>query len=71
MPMTDRTHRLLILIPADMLAEIDERRRTDPDIPSRTEAIRRLIRAGLDAPPSEIEHLPVPRARSKEKRDTR
>jgi metal-responsive CopG/Arc/MetJ family transcriptional regulator len=40
--------RLMVLIPADMLAAIDEHRRTEPDIPPRTEAIRRLIRAGLD-----------------------
>jgi metal-responsive CopG/Arc/MetJ family transcriptional regulator len=54
--MTDRMPRLMILLPEEMLAEIDQYCRTEPDILSRTEAIRRLIRAGLDAakwePPS-------------------
>jgi metal-responsive CopG/Arc/MetJ family transcriptional regulator len=44
-----RMPRLMVLIPDEMLAEIDEHRRAEPDILSRTEAIRRLIRAGLDA----------------------
>jgi metal-responsive CopG/Arc/MetJ family transcriptional regulator len=47
--MSERMPRLMILLPEDMLAEIDEHRRTEPDIPPRTEAIRRLIRAGVDA----------------------
>jgi metal-responsive CopG/Arc/MetJ family transcriptional regulator len=46
--MSERMPRLMVLIPEDMLAAIDEHRRTEPDIPPRTEAIRRLIRAGLD-----------------------
>jgi metal-responsive CopG/Arc/MetJ family transcriptional regulator len=41
--------RILIPLPADLLALIDEHRRTEPDLPPRTEAIRRLIRAGLEA----------------------
>lgn len=41
--------RLMVLLPDDLLAEIDGYRRRDQDIPPRTEAIRRLIRAGLDA----------------------
>lgn len=40
---------LMVLLPDDLLAEIDGYRRRDQDIPPRTEAIRRLIRAGLDA----------------------
>jgi metal-responsive CopG/Arc/MetJ family transcriptional regulator len=47
--MSDRLARLMILLPPDLLAEIDEHRRAEPDIPPRTEAIRRLIRAGLEA----------------------
>jgi metal-responsive CopG/Arc/MetJ family transcriptional regulator len=41
--------RLMILLPSEMLAEIDEHVRAEPDILTRTEAIRRLIRVGLDA----------------------
>jgi hypothetical protein len=53
--MTNRKARLMILIPHDMLAAIDVYRRAQGDIPPRTEAIRRLIGAGLDVttlPPS-------------------
>ena len=49
--------RRMILLPSDLLAEIDEYRRTEPAIPARTETIRRLIRAGLDA----AERAPVKR----------
>ena len=39
----------MILLLEEMLAEIEDYCRTEPDIVFRTEAIRRLIRAGLDA----------------------
>jgi metal-responsive CopG/Arc/MetJ family transcriptional regulator len=41
--------RLMVLIPPDLLAEIDAHREAQEYPPPRTEAIRRLIRAGLDA----------------------
>ena len=40
---------LLIPLPPDLLAAIDTHRRETGDLAPRTEAIRRLIRAGLDA----------------------
>jgi hypothetical protein len=67
--MTTRPHRLPLLLPPDLLAEIEERRRTYPDLPSRTETIRRLIRVGLGAdsrsaepePPAQtVFHVSVP-----------
>ena len=33
----------------EFIAKIDEWRRTQPDIPGRTEAIRRLVEIGLEA----------------------
>lgn len=45
----ERMDRLMILLPDGLLAEIDEYRRACPDIPARTEAIRRLVRGGLAA----------------------
>jgi len=46
--MTDRAPRRHILLPDDLFPEIDEYRYANR-IETRTEAIRRLIRAGLDA----------------------
>ena len=40
---------LLIPLPPDLLAAIDTHRRETDDLAPRTEAIRRLIRAGLEA----------------------
>lgn len=37
----------MVLLPDELLAEIDRYRRSSPDLPARTEAIRRLIRIGL------------------------
>jgi hypothetical protein len=39
----------LMALTHEMVAEIDEWRRRQPDIPHRAEAIRRLIRLGLKA----------------------
>ena len=47
--MSKRMDRLMILLPARTLARIDEYRRRCADLPARTEAIRRLIDASLDA----------------------
>jgi hypothetical protein len=48
--MSDRTPRRHILLPDDLFPEIDEYRYANR-IETRTEAIRRLIRAGLDCLP--------------------
>jgi hypothetical protein len=39
--------RVALLMAADLIARIDAWRRTQPDIPSRGEAIRRLVVLGL------------------------
>jgi hypothetical protein len=45
----DMTERMqLVLSPEDKVA-IDEWRRAQPDLPSRSEAVRRLIRLGMKA----------------------
>jgi metal-responsive CopG/Arc/MetJ family transcriptional regulator len=41
--------RLQLVISKGQVREIDEWRRLQPDLPSRSEAIRRLIEAGLEA----------------------
>lgn len=45
----DNTRNLTMRISDELLARIDERRRVEPDIPSRTELMRRLIIKELDA----------------------
>lgn len=45
----DNVRNLTMRISDDLLARIDERRRWEPDIPSRTELMRRLIIKELDA----------------------
>lgn len=44
---TPRLDRLMVLLPDELLLEIDAYRRSSPDLPARTEAIRRLLRVGL------------------------
>jgi len=41
--------RIQLVISRGQVREIDEWRRQQPDLPSRSEAIRRLIEAGLNA----------------------
>jgi metal-responsive CopG/Arc/MetJ family transcriptional regulator len=41
--------RVQLVISKGQVREIDEWRRQQPDLPSRSEAIRRLIEAGLKA----------------------
>jgi metal-responsive CopG/Arc/MetJ family transcriptional regulator len=41
--------RVQLVISRGQVREIDEWRRRQPDLPSRSEAIRRLIEAGLNA----------------------
>jgi hypothetical protein len=45
--MKPRNARLLVLLPDELLSEIDLARRNSPDLPPRAEMIRRLIRKGL------------------------
>jgi metal-responsive CopG/Arc/MetJ family transcriptional regulator len=42
------TPRIQIVASDDWTAQVDEWRRTQPDIPSRSEAIRRLVQAQLE-----------------------
>jgi hypothetical protein len=42
-----KSDRFEMRAPPDLLKRIDEWRREQPDIPNRSEAIRRLIEAGL------------------------
>lgn len=50
-PVSDnpRAERVMTSLTADELRAIDDWRRKQPTIPSRSEAIRRLVAAGLDA----------------------
>jgi metal-responsive CopG/Arc/MetJ family transcriptional regulator len=49
--------RIQLVISKGQVREIDEWRRRQPDLPSRSEAIRRLIEAGLNA---EVSNGPKP-----------
>jgi hypothetical protein len=44
-------YRLEIRLPAELAEQIDDWRREQPDLPSKTEAIRRLVELGLGASP--------------------
>jgi hypothetical protein len=46
-----QTHQLQTRVSADFLAKLDEWRRAQPDLPSRTEAIRRIVEQVVDAAP--------------------
>lgn len=43
-----KERNLTVKMPDDLLARIDERRRHEPDIPSRTEMMRRMLVSELD-----------------------
>jgi hypothetical protein len=43
--------QIMIRIMPDMIARIDEWRRIQPDLPTRAEAVRRLVEIGLMAKP--------------------
>lgn len=47
--------KILVVIGEDELAAIEDWRRRQPVIPSRSEAIRRLIAKGLERPPESKE----------------
>jgi len=42
-------HRIPVMMAADAVTRIDDWRRNQPSLPSRSEAIRRLIEVGLSA----------------------
>jgi metal-responsive CopG/Arc/MetJ family transcriptional regulator len=44
----DFDHTFQMRVDADFLRRVDDWRRQQPDIPSRAEAIRRLVRQTLD-----------------------
>ncbi|RUW45144.1 ribbon-helix-helix protein, CopG family [Mesorhizobium sp. M1A.F.Ca.ET.072.01.1.1] len=47
--METKTERFELRLSTDLLSRIDEWRRAQPDLPSRSEAFRRLVEAGLAA----------------------
>jgi hypothetical protein len=55
MPDEPLDQRLQLVISRGQIGAVDEWRRQQPDLPSRSEAIRRLIEAGLRAP----EKIPI------------
>lgn len=46
-PTDTKTERFELRLSSDLLARVDEWRRNQPDLPSRSEAFRRLVEAGL------------------------
>ncbi len=48
-PEAYQTHQLQTRVSAEFLAKLDTWRRDQPDLPTRTEAIRRLTALGLEA----------------------
>jgi hypothetical protein len=46
-PMEEKTERFEMRVPASFLKTIDDWRRRQPELPSRAEAIRRLVEIGL------------------------
>jgi metal-responsive CopG/Arc/MetJ family transcriptional regulator len=43
----NHTQRFQMRVPSDFLVKIDEWRRQQPDLPNRSEAIRRLVELAL------------------------
>jgi hypothetical protein len=46
-----KTVRFEMKVPEDLLVRVDDWRRQQPDLPNRSEAMRRLIEAGVTANP--------------------
>jgi hypothetical protein len=46
----DETRRLNTIMPAALVKRIDDWRRQQPNLPTMSEAVRRLVELGLDAP---------------------
>jgi uncharacterized protein len=47
--MEEKTERFEMRVPASFLKMVDDWRRKQPELPSRAEAIRRLVEIGLKA----------------------
>jgi hypothetical protein len=47
--LANSVRKVNLIAPEDLLAKIDQWRRNQPGLPNRSEAIRKLIEAGLDA----------------------
>jgi hypothetical protein len=45
----EKTQQINLRVPIEFFKAIDEWRRREPDIPGRSEAIRRLVKLGLKA----------------------
>ena len=45
----ENTKRLNMVVPASWMEKIDQWRAKQPDLPNISEAVRRLVEAGLDA----------------------
>lgn len=45
----ENTRRLNMVVPASWVAKVDSWRRNQPNLPSLSEAVRRLVEAGLEA----------------------
>ena len=50
MPTEEQTERFQMRVSPSFLRLVDEWRRKQPDLPSRAEAIRRLVERGVNAP---------------------
>jgi hypothetical protein len=50
MPDEEQTERFQMRVSPSFLRLIDDWRRRQPDLPSRAEAIRRLVERGINAP---------------------
>jgi metal-responsive CopG/Arc/MetJ family transcriptional regulator len=48
------TERVELRVPKDLLVRLDAWRRLQDDLPSRSEAIRRLIELGLEDAPAKV-----------------
>jgi hypothetical protein len=48
--MSPKTERFEMRLDSETIERVDEWRREQPDLPSRSEAFRRLVELGLNAP---------------------
>jgi hypothetical protein len=47
--LADAVTRIALMIPVELVRRVNRWRGADPDVPSLSEAVRRLIEMGLDA----------------------
>jgi len=62
-----QTHQLQTRVSAEFLAKLDEWRRSQPDLPSRTEAIRRIVERTINAESPAV--LPARASRPAKRKD--